>query len=168
MTLPLSEILKSTSGQMLPALAGILAKGQASAAERNIGEEVFLTDRLYPDMFPLVRQVQTATDMIARGTARLTGSDFLSLPDVETSFAELIARTRKVGDYIQAASSEAIDANADAILSIPMGPETRQFPGRVYLLNFVLPNFYFHTSMTYALLRHRGVVLGKRDFMTPG
>ena len=168
MSLTLAEVLKSASGQMLPALCGILAKAQASAADRNIPEDVFLTDRLYPDMFPLVRQVQTATDMIARGTARLTGSEFLSLPDVETSFAELIARTRKVHDYVQAASSETIDANADAILSIPMGPETRQFPGRVYLLNFVLPNVYFHTSMTYALLRHRGVVLGKRDFMTPG
>jgi hypothetical protein len=168
MTLPLAEVLKTTAGQILPALCGILAKGQASAAERNIPEEVFLSDRLYPDMFPLVRQVQTATDMIARGTARLTGSEFLSLPDTETSFAELIARARKVNDYIQAASAEAIEANADAILSIPMGPETRQFPGRVYLLNFVFPNFYFHTSMAYALLRHRGVALGKRDFMIGG
>jgi uncharacterized protein len=167
MPLTLAEVLKSTSGQMLPALCGILTKGQASAAERNIPEEVFLNDRLYPDMFPLVRQVQTATDMIARGTARLTASDFLSLPDTETSFAELIARARKVHDYVQAASNEAIEANADALLSIPLGPETRQMPGRVYLLNFVFPNVYFHTSMTYALLRHRGVVLGKRDFMTP-
>jgi uncharacterized protein len=165
---PLADTLKATAGQMLPAMCGFLTKGQASAAERNIPEEVFLNDRLYPDMFPLVRQVQTATDMIARGTARLTASEFLSLPDVETSFAELIARARKVNDYVQAASAEAIEANADAMLAIPLGPETRQMPGRVYLLNFVFPNFYFHTTMTYAILRHRGVMLGKRDFMTPG
>ena len=147
MSLPLADVLKSTSGQMLPALCGFLKKGQASAAERNIPEEVFLNDRLYPDMFPLLRQIQTATDMIARGTARLAGTDFLSLPDVETSFDELIARARKVNDFIQAASSEAIDGNADAIMSIPLGPETRQMPGRVYLLNFVFPNFYFHNTL---------------------
>ena len=167
MTHPLADTLKATAGQMLPALCGVLAKGQASAAERNIPEEVFLGDRLYPDMFPLAKQVQTGTDILARGTARLAGVDFLSLPDTETSFAELIARARKVHDFVQGASSEAIEANADAILNIPMGPETRQFPGRAYLLNFVLPNLYFHATMTYAILRHRGVVLGKRDFMTP-
>jgi hypothetical protein len=165
--LNLSEVLKSTAGQMLPSLSGCLAKGKAWAAERNVPEAVLLNDRLSPDMFPLIRQVQTATDMISRGTSRLAGVDFLSLPDEETSFDELIARVRKVGEFIQFTDASAVDASADKILAIPMGPETRDFPGRAYLLNFVLPNFFFHTTMAYAILRHNGVQLGKRDFLMP-
>jgi hypothetical protein len=168
MTTSLADVLKATAGQMLPALCGALSKGQASLAERNIAETVLMNDRLYPDMFPLTRQVQTATDMISRGAARLAGIDFLALPDTETTFDELKARARKVNDFIQAADSAAINASAERIIPIPMGPETRDMPGAVYLLNFVLPNFYFHTTMTYAILRHNGVPLGKRDFMTPG
>ena len=164
----LSEILKSTAGQMLPALCGCLGKGKAWAAERGVAEAVLLNDRLSADMFPLVRQVQTATDMIARGTARLAGVDFLALPDEETSFDELIARARKVGEFIQFSDASAIDGSADRILPIPMGPETREMAGRAYLLSFVLPNFFFHDTMSYAILRHNGVPLGKRDFLVPG
>lgn len=161
----IAHVLKSVPAQMLPSITGCLKKAQAWAAERNIPESVLLNDRLAPDMFPLVRQVQVATDMLARGTARLAGVDFLSLPDTETTFDELYARIAKVAEFVEQASSEAIDSRADEILQIPMGPETRPFPGRDYLLGFVLPNFYFHLSMTYAILRHNGVPLGKRDFL---
>jgi hypothetical protein len=167
MTTTLADVLKTTSGQMLPALCGALAKGKASLAERKIDETVLLNDRLYPDMFPLSRQVQTATDMIARGTARLTQVDFLSLPDTETSFDELIARARKVNAFIQAADAGAINGSVDRIIQVPAGPDTLQMPGANYLLNFVFPNFYFHSTMAYAILRHNGVPLGKRDFLTP-
>ena len=165
MTTTLSAVLKSIAGQMLPALGGVLGKARVDAEARNIAEAVFLNDRLAPDMFPLVRQVQTATDMISRGTARLAGIDFLTLADTETSFDELIERARKVGEFIEGADSAAIDAAADRIIPIPMGQETRDMPGGVYLLSFVLPNFYFHASMAYAILRKNGVVLGKRDFL---
>jgi hypothetical protein len=165
MTTQLSAVLKSTAGQMLPALCGVLAKARADAAARNIPEAVFLNDRLAPDMFPLVRQVQTAVDMLARGTARLAGLDLLNLPETETSFDELIERARKVAEFVQAADSSAIDASAGRVIPIPMGSETRDMTGSVYLLSFVLPNFYFHTSMAYGILRHNGVVLGKRDFL---
>lgn len=167
MSTALADVLKATAGQMLPALCGGLKKAQASAAERNIAEAVLLNNRLYPDMFPLVRQVQTATDMISRGAARLAGVDFLTLADDEASFEALIARARKVNDFIQAADADAINASAERVLTIPMGPQSRDFPGQAYLLNFVLPNFYFHTAMTYAILRHNGVPLGKPDFLTP-
>jgi hypothetical protein len=163
----LSNTLKSTAAQTLGALCGVLAKAKANLAERNIPEQVLLNDRLAPDMFPLSRQVQTATDMVSRGAARLAGVDFLTLPDDETSLDALIARVRKVNDFIQSADGAAIDASADKILAIPMGPETRDFPGEAYLLNFVFPNLYFHASMAYAILRHNGVPLGKRDFLTP-
>jgi len=165
MTTQLSAVLKSTAGQMLPALCGVLGKARADATSRNIPEAVFLNDRLAPDMFPLVRQVQTATDMLARGTARLAGVDFLSLPDTEASFDELIERVRKVADFVQAADASVIDASAERIIPIPLGSETRDMPGAVYLLSFVLPNFYFHVSMAYGILRHNGVALGKRDFL---
>jgi hypothetical protein len=168
MSATLSEVLKTTAGQMLPALVGVLKKGQAYAADKGLAEEVLLNSRLYPDMFPLTRQVQTSTDMIARAAARLAGTDFLSLPDTETSFDELIARARKVHEFIQKVSSETVDARADEVLQIPLGQETRAMPGRAYLLNFAFPNFYFHTTMTYAILRHNGVALSKRDFMMPG
>jgi hypothetical protein len=166
MAIPLSQILKSAAGQTLPAMASVLAKASSQLAERKIAEEVLLGSRLYPDMFALTRQVQVATDMIARGAARLAGVDFLSLPDVETSFAELIARTEKVNAFIQGLPDDALNASEEAVLQIPMGPDTTMpMPGITYLLSFVFPNFYFHAATAYGILRHNGVALGKRDFL---
>ncbi|HET9159918.1 MAG TPA: DUF1993 domain-containing protein [Caulobacteraceae bacterium] len=167
MSATLSNTLKSTAGQVLGALCGVLVKAKANLADRNIAEEIILNDRLAPDMFPFTRQVQTATDMVSRGAARLAGVDFLTLSDDEKTLDDLILRLRKVNAFIQGADDAAIDASAQKILSIPMGPETRDFPGEAYLLNFVLPNLYFHATMAYAILRHNGVPLGKRDFLTP-
>lgn len=165
----ISGVLKTVSGQTLPALAGVLRKAAANAAERGVAEEVFLTARLYPDMFPLARQVQIATDMVARGAARLAGVEFLSLPDVETTFEALIARIDKVDAFIKGCDAAAIDANEATELQIPMGPNTTMpMTGRAYLLTFVLPNLYFHAATAYGILRHSGVPLGKRDFLTAG
>ena len=166
MAIPLSQILKSAAGQTLPAMASVLAKASSQLAERKVAEEVLLGSRLYPDMFALARQVQVATDMIARGAARLAGVDFLSLPDNETSFADLIARCERANAFVQGLSDEALNANEDTILQIPMGPDTTMpMPGISYLQSFVLPNFYFHAATAYGILRHNGVVLGKRDFL---
>lgn len=166
MSLELSDVLKSMSGQALPALASVLAKASAHATERKIDEANFLSQRLYPDMFNLTKQVQLATDFTARGAARLAGVDFLSLPDTETTFADLIARIGKVTAFIQGLDDAAINAREAEILQIPMGPDTvMPMPGRAYLLNYVLPNLYFHSATAYDILRQGGVVLGKRDFM---
>lgn len=167
MSVALPEVLKTTTGQILLAMAGVLRKAAAHAAERNIPEENILGARLAPDMFNMARQVQIATDMAARGAARLAGSEFLSLPDTETSFEQLIERVMKAHAFIQAASNEAIEANDQQVMQIPVGPETRDMTGRAYLLNFLLPNFYFHATTAYALLRHNGVSLSKRDFLVP-
>jgi uncharacterized protein len=168
MTIAISTVLKSASAQTLGATAGFLKKGADHAANLKLPEEVLLTFRLYPDMFPLARQVQIATDQVTRGAARLAGVDLPSFPDVETSFAQLIERTQKANAYVQAASSEAIDKRTDVTINIPVGGgQELPMTCAQYLLSFVLPNLYFHAATAYDILRHNGVALGKRDFLRP-
>ena len=168
MTIPMSTIIKSAGAQTLGALAGVLKKGADHAAAAKLPEEVFLNFRLYPDMFPLSRQVQITCDNLARGAARLSGMDLPSFPDSETNFAQLIERTQKANAYVQAASSEAMDARAQTVVNIPIGGG-KEMPMTCsqYLLSWVLPNFYFHAATAYDILRHNGVVLGKGDFLRP-
>ena len=168
MTVTLSSSLKGASAQMLGALGGILKKGADHAAAHKLPEDVLLTFRLFPDMFPLTRQVQIATDQVTRGAARLAGMDLPSFPDVETSFAQLIERANKANAYVQAASSEAIDKRAETTINIPVGGGV-ELPMTCsgYLAGFVFPNFYFHSATAYNILRHNGVALGKRDFLRP-
>lgn len=169
MTIPISVALKSASAQMLGSLGSILKKGADHAAAAKLPEEVFLNFRLYPDMFPLTRQVQVATDQVTRGAARLAGVDLPSFPDVETSFAQLIERTQKANAYVQAQSSEQMDRRTDTVINIPLGGgQEMPMPCSVYLLSFVFPNLYFHATTAYNILRHNGVALGKRDFLRPG
>lgn len=164
-----SIVLKGASAQMLGCLASILKKGADHAAHTKIPEEVFLNARLFPDMFPLSRQVQIAADQIARGTARLAGLDIPSTPDTETSFAQLIERVRKADAYCQAASSDAIDQRTETVISVPVGAgQEMQLTCGQFLLGMTLPNLYFHAATAYDILRHNGVALGKRDFLRPG
>jgi hypothetical protein len=169
MTVPVSAALKGASAQMLGALGSILKKGADHAAAHKVPEEVFLNFRLFPDMFPLGRQVQIATDQVTRGAARLAGIDLPSFPDVETSFAQLIERTQKANAYVQAQSSDQMDKRAETIINIPIGGgQEVPMTCSAYLLSFVFPNLYFHASTAYNILRHNGVQLGKRDFLRPG
>jgi hypothetical protein len=168
MTVQISMLIKSASTQTLGALGGILKKGADHAAHLKLPEEVLLNYRLFPDMFPLTRQVQIATDQLTRGAARLSGTDLPSFPDVENSFAALIERTRKADAYVQAASAEAMDKRADTTISIPVGGgQEMPMTCLQYLTSFVFPNLYFHSATAYNILRHNGVVLGKRDFLRP-
>jgi len=168
MTTPISTTIKNASAQMLGSLGGILKKGAEHAANHKLPEEVFLNYRLFPDMFPLARQVQIATDQLTRGAARLAGMDLPSFPDVESSFAHLIERTQKSNAYVQAASSEAMDKRAETVITIPVGGgQELPMTCSVYLASFVFPNLYFHSATAYNILRHNGVVLGKRDFLRP-
>jgi uncharacterized protein len=168
MTITMSAIIKDAGIQTLGSLIGILKKGADHAAATKVPEEVFTSYRLYPDMFPLTRQVQITSDTLARGAARLAGMDLPSFPDVETTFAQLIERAQKANAYVQAASSEAMDKRADTVVSIPVGGG-KEMPMTCaqYLQSFVLPNFYFHATATYVILRHNGVVLGKGDYLRP-
>ena len=162
----MSYMMKSSAGQILPAMAGTLKKAKAYAAEREIEESVLLSARLFPDMHPLLRQYQMAADTVVRGAARLGGMEMPSFPDSEGNIDELIARLEAANAFVQSVDDAAIDANAMQVLEIPLGPMTVNWEGRQYLSTFVLPNLHFHASIAFSLLRHQGVSIGKRDFLT--
>ena len=151
--------------QILGGLAGVLAKAEAHAASRKIDEAALLTARLYPDMFHFTRQVQAATDFGRNAPGRLAGMELLSLPNTETSFAELRARVATAIAWIGTLTPEQIDGTEDKEISFSAGTRTMSFSGRQYLLQFCLPHFFFHTTTAYDILRHNGVELGNRDFV---
>ena len=148
-------------------LSGILEKGAANAEERKIDPTVFLTARLAPDMFPLTRQVQIASDHAKGATARLAGVEVPKFEDLEKSFEELQQRLRRVTEFVQTFDAAKIDGSEEREISLPVGARTLTFSGQTYLLDFALPNFYFHCTTAYAILRHNGVGVGKRDFIGP-
>ena len=151
--------------RMLTNLKGILGKAAAHAQAKKIDESVLLNARLYPDMFPLVKQVHIATDF-ARGTAaRLSGTEPPSYEDNEKSLAELVARVERTLDFLRALKPAAIDGSETREIVRPVRGEPKKFTGINYLLQYAMPNFYFHTTTTYAILRHSGVELGKGDFI---
>jgi hypothetical protein len=146
-------------------LAAILAKGAAHAEAKKVDPVVLLNSRLYPDMFPLGRQVQIASDIARKGAARLAGLEAPKLEDNETTFPELITRLQKAITYLETLTSEKIDGSEEKLIILPVGKETMTFEGLPYLLNFVLPNVYFHVTTAYNILRHCGVELGKKDYL---
>ncbi len=146
-------------------LAAILQKGAAHAEAKKIDPSVLIGSRLYPDMFPLVKQVQIASDIARRGAARLAGSEAPSIEDNETTFPELIARLQKTTSYLETLTPNLIDGSEEKSISLPVGKDTMTFEGMPYLLYFVLPNVYFHVTTAYDILRHCGVELGKIDFL---
>ena len=146
-------------------LVSILEKGAAHAEARKIDPAVLVSSRLYPDMFPLVQQVQIASDIARRGAARLAGLEAPSLEDNETSFPELIARVQKTTAYLETLTPEQIDGSEEKSITLTVGKEKMTFEGLPYLLYFILPNVYFHVTTTYDILRHCGVELGKGDFL---
>jgi uncharacterized protein len=148
-------------------LSGILHKGATDAAERKIDPTVFLTARLAPDMYPFTRQVQIASDHAKGATARLAGVEVPKFEDVEKSFEELQQRLTRVTEFIQTFDAGEFDGSEEREISLPVGARTLTFPGQTYLLNFALPNFYFHATTAYDILRHNGVGIGKRDFIGP-
>ena len=151
--------------RMFRNLVGILEKGAAHAEARGIDPAVLLNARLFPDMFPLVRQVQVATDIGKRGAERLAGDEVTFVEDDETSFAELIQRVCAVIDYMDGLSPERIDGKEDASITFKLRGQDVTFTGREFLLNFVMPNVYFHITTAYDILRHNGVELGKPDYL---
>ncbi len=146
-------------------LSAILKKAEAQATAKSIDPSVLINSRLYPDMFPLSRQVQIASDIVKGGVARLAGLEAPSFPDTETTFDELQQRIQKTTGFIQTASAKQIDGSEDKAITLKVGGNDMTFKGQDYLLRFVNPNFYFHTSIVYALLRHNGIEIGKRDYL---
>lgn len=165
MPITLSSASLPAFQQILGALDAILDKVEAHATARKIAPEVLLQARLYPDMFHFTRQVQITCDFAMRTVARLSGLEPLKLEDHEKTVAELKKRIKTARDHVAGADTKAIDAAADRDITFPMGPQSVTMKGAAYLTHFALPNFYFHATTAYAILRENGVELGKRDFM---
>jgi hypothetical protein len=151
--------------QMLGALAGIMDKAAAHAEAKKIDSSVFTNGRLSPDMFPFTRQVFIATDFAKGASARLCGIEVPKYDDTETTFAELKARIQKTVDFIAGLEPEQFNGAETRDVTIQLRGEPTTFKGRAYLFHFALPNFYFHTTTAYDILRHMGVEIGKPDFI---
>ena len=147
-------------------MSAVLDKGEAYAAAKKFDPAVLLHTRLSSDMFDLTRQVQVATDQARRGASRLAGVDPAAFEDTETTIAQLKVRLAKTIANLKTLDAKAIDASADREIVFPLGGgKSGQMKGADYLNHFVLPNYYFHLTMAYAILRHCGVDIGKRDFI---
>lgn len=152
--------------QMLGALAAILAKAEAHAAERNIEPTALTQARLFPDMFPLGKQVQIACDFARGVSARLAGAEVPKFDDDEQTFAQLRDLIARTLGFIDGLAPAQFDGSAQReIVTRPGTPKERRFNGQAYLLSYGLPQFFFHVTTAYALLRHNGVEIGKRDYM---
>jgi hypothetical protein len=158
------DLMTSVFSQMLPNLKAILSKAEADAEARKIDPQVFLDARLAPDMFAFTRQVQIVTDQVKGGMARLAGVDVPSWEDNEKSFTDLRARVDKAIDYMKTFKESQFEGAETRAIELKFPQATLNFTGKDYLLKFVLANFYFHMTAAYAILRHNGVPLGKRDF----
>ena len=146
-------------------LRAILQKAQTHAEAKKIDPSILINARLYPDMFALSRQVQIATDVAKGGVSRLAGKEIPKYEDNEASFAELVARLDKTITLLQSFKADEINGSEEHVINLPMRENTLIFKGLPYLLDFVLPNVYFHVATTYAILRHNGVEIGKNDFL---
>ncbi|MCC7048168.1 MAG: DUF1993 family protein [Alphaproteobacteria bacterium] len=151
--------------RMLGNLLAILDKAAKHADAKKIDPSVFVTARLAPDMFALARQVQIATDAAKGCAARLAGVEVPSYADTEASIPELQARIAKTIDFIKSIKPAQIDGSEDRTVTLKMRGKDVSFKGQPYMLNVAMPNFYFHVTTTYDILRHNGVEIGKTDFL---
>ncbi len=165
MQISMQNTLVPTANRMFGNVLALFDKAEAFAAQKKIEPAVLLNSRLAPDMFALTRQVQIACDTVKGAAARLSGAEMPSHPDTETTFAELRARIAKVLDFINGIDAAKYAGSEDRDIVLPLRSGELRFKGLDYLLHFVLPNFYFHVTTIYAILRHNGVELGKQDFL---
>nr|WP_322708661.1 DUF1993 domain-containing protein [Nostoc sp. ChiSLP03a]MDZ8209763.1 DUF1993 domain-containing protein [Nostoc sp. ChiSLP03a] len=165
MTISMYQALIPVSIRTLNNLINILEKGAAYAETKKIDPNVLINSRLSPDMFPLSKQVQIASDIVNRGAARLAGIEPPKFEDNETTFGQLIDRIQKTIFHLNTFKPEQIDGSEEREITLQMRDNTLSFQGMPFLLYFVLPNLYFHVTTAYDILRHCGVELGKGDFL---
>ncbi|MCY1236072.1 hypothetical protein D9M68_454820 [compost metagenome] len=165
MSLSMYEASVPVLARMLGNLSNILKKAEANAQARGIDPKVFIESRLAPDMFPLVRQVQIASDMAKGCAARLADVEVPSWEDTESTFDELQARIARTQDFIKGIDAARFEGSETRTVVLKMRSGEMSFSGRDYLLGFAMPNFYFHVTAAYAILRHNGVDVGKMDFL---
>ena len=151
---------------MLRNLAHVLDKGEANAQARKFDPAVLANARLAPDMLPFTRQVLIACDAAKLAAARISGREAPKFEDTETSFADLKVRIQKTLDYLESVPASALDGTEDKEITFPVGRDTtRTMTAQAYLTTWALPNFFFHVTTAYAILRHNGVDLGKADYL---
>ena len=149
-------------------LAHILKKGEAHAQAKEISTEVFFNARLFPDMYPLYRQVQIATDMSKGAAARLSGTEIPKYEDNETTFAELQERIAKTISFLDSIKPEQVEGAENCTVELMVRKQRMEFSGQDYLFKWVYPNVFFHITTAYDILRHNGVELGKPDYLRGG
>nr|WP_298727168.1 DUF1993 domain-containing protein [uncultured Steroidobacter sp.] len=167
MSLSLYDASIPTFLHTLRSLKAILEKGMAHAEARKFDPNVFVSMRLYPDMLPLSRQVQIASDAAKGAAARLSGSEPPKFEDNETTLAELIARVTKTIDYLEGFKPEQLEGDDNRVITIKTPRMSFNFKAVDFVRHWALPNFFFHVTTAYALLRHGGVEIGKSDFLGP-
>jgi len=165
MKITMYDTLVPTANRMLGNLSNILDKAEAFAAAKKIDGSVLLNSRLAPDMFPLTRQVQIASDMTKGAAARLSGTEIPKYDDNETTIAELKARIAKTLAFVNSIDAAKYAGSDERDVTLQARTGDRHFKGLNYLRDYVLPNVYFHVTSAYAILRHNGVELGKNDFI---
>ncbi|HEU4376418.1 MAG TPA: DUF1993 domain-containing protein [Telluria sp.] len=151
--------------QILNSLSAIVDKAEAHASEKKIDPAALLQARLFPDMFPFIRQVQIAADFAKGSAARLGGVEVPKYEDDEVTFADLKARIAKTVAFIDSVPQDGIEASAQRDITTGSGEKAKQWKGQVYLLHYALPHFFFHATTAYDILRHNGVDIGKKDFI---
>ena len=152
--------------QMLNSLSGLLTKAEAHCAARKIEPGVLIGSRLFPDMLPFGKQIQLVSDFAAKGCARLTHTEVPSMPDTETTLAELKQRLAKTIDFVKSFKPEQFDGADAKDVTFPAGPDrTVTLKGQQFFSSVSLPNFYFHAATAHGILRHNGIEIGKRDFL---
>ena len=165
MTIPMYETSIPVLKRFLSNLSAILTKASAYADARKIDHSVLLNARLFPDMYPLVKQVQIASDQAKGVAARLAGVEIPKFEDNESSFAELHERIAKTIAFLDTIKPEQLEDSESRDIVLTLRDRKLEFKGLQYLLTWVQPNFYFHVTTAYDILRHNGVEIGKRDFM---
>ena len=165
MTLSMYQASVPVFVRALSNLTHVLKKGEAHAKGKGVTDEVLLQTRLIPDMLPLIKQIQIACDMAARGAARLAGEEPASFEDNETTLEQIYARIDKAIAYVKGFKAAQIDGSEQRAIQLKMRSGEMNFTGQEYLFGFVIPNLYFHCTTTYVILREAGVDLGKTDFI---
>lgn len=165
MTISLYNACAPALLQMLNTLSIVLKKTAAHAKEHGLEESVLINERLIADMLPMTRQVQIACDHAKSAMARISGQENPKFEDDETTIAQLLARVEKVVTYVKSFKPSDLDGQEERMITIKIPNSEMSFPASTYLVNYALPNLYFHTSMAYAIARKNGVGLGKANFM---
>lgn len=165
MTISMYSASVPVFSRMLTNLLAVLDKAEADAATRKIDLNVFVNDRLAPDMLPFKKQIQIATDHAKGAVCRLAGKPVPSWEDDEETYEQLKARLRKALELLATAKADEIDGSEERDITLKTSKGDIVFKGQEYLLTRAMPNFYFHVTMAYAILRHNGAPIGKSDYL---